>query len=548
MRTKRTVFILLVVGIGLLAFRPADQFFELTKNFEIFSALFQELNEYYVDPVNTTQNMKTAIDGMLNALDPYTNYIPEDQIEDYRTQTTGVYGGIGAEISNKNGRLVVTMPNAGFAADKAGIQIGDEIVKVGDKSTIGYTVEQLSKLLKGQAGTEVVLHIKRFGTEKELIIPIKRENIQIQNVPYVGMVSQDVGMIKLSEFTVNAAREVEKALNELKSKGAKKIIFDLRNNPGGLLQEAINICNIFIPKGSEVVSTRGKVKAWNRTYIAEDMPRDTEIPIAVLINKSSASASEIVSGVMQDYDRGVIIGQRSFGKGLVQATRSLPYNSKLKVTVAKYYIPSGRCIQEIDYSKRDSQGKAGKIADSLRNEFKTRNGRKVYDGGGVMPDILTQTPSYSALTKYLLEKGHIFDYATEFRYKNPSLPTTAKEFALSDAQYKDFVTWAKNRKLEYSTPLEKSLEDLKSKAEQEKNSEKIKAQIAALEKTIAQSKSDDFEVYKNEIIELLEAEIVGRYYFRRGQIEASFDDDPEILEALKILSDPNRYQQILGIK
>ncbi len=544
---KKVLALVILVGVTLLAFRPTDELFEISKNFEILSSLFQELNEYYVDEVNTARSMKAAIDAMLNTLDPYTNYIPEDQIEDYRTQTTGVYGGIGTEISVKRGRLLVSMPAAGFAADKAGIRIGDEIIQVGDKSVVGYSIEQLSKLLKGQAGSEVVIHIKRLGEEKPLVFKIKRENIQINSVPYWGMVSQDVGIIKLSEFTANASRDVKKSLAELKTQGAKKIILDLRGNPGGLLQEAISICNIFISKDLEVVSTKGKVKAWNRTYQATDSPEDTEIPIAVLINRNSASASEIVSGVIQDYDRGVLIGQRSFGKGLVQATRSLPYNSKLKVTVAKYYIPSGRCIQEIDYAHRNPQGKAEKIADSLRAEFKTRNGRKVYDGGGVSPDVEVPLPQYSALTKYLLDNGLIFDYATEYRLKNQSI-AAAKEFSIDDAKYQEFVKWLKNKDLNYTSPLEQNLAELKAKAEKEKNNEKILIQIKEIEKTVAASKSSDLDTYKQEIIEKLEEEIISRYYFKAGQIEATFDEDPEIGKALEILGDVKKYNSILSPK
>jgi carboxyl-terminal processing protease len=544
---KRKFFLwVIVLAFGFVAFRPTDELFEITKNFEILSSLFQELNEYYVDEVSTSRSMKAAIDAMLNTLDPYTNYIPEDQIEDYRTQTTGVYGGIGTEIAIKAGRLLVTMPTAGFAADKAGIRIGDEVIQVGDKSVVGFSIEQLSKLLKGQAGSEVVVHIKRYGESKPMVFNIKRENIQISNVPYSGMVNSEIGIIKLTEFTANASKEVKKSLLELKSKGAKHIILDLRGNPGGLLQEAINICNIFIPKGLEVVSTKGKVKAWNRTYHATEAPEDTQIPIAVLINRNSASASEIVSGVIQDYDRGVLIGQRSFGKGLVQATRSLPYNSKLKVTVAKYYIPSGRCIQEIDYANRNSQGKAEKFADSLKAEFKTSKGRKVYDGGGVSPDVELPLQNYSAITKHLLDNGLIFDFATEYRFKNPELPK-AREFTVSDQLYRDFVKWLQNRDLKYSNPLEKILQELKSKAEKEKNNGDILAQIAQLEKVIAKSKSEDLNIYQEEIRQRLEEEIVSRYYFKTGLIESSFDDDPELKKAVEILSDKQKYNSILNL-
>jgi carboxyl-terminal processing protease len=539
--------ILLVLAITLMSYKPSEKYFEIAKNLDIFATLFQEINKYYVEEVSPTDLMKTGIDAMLNKLDPYTNYISEDRIEDYRTISTGEYGGIGAVISTKNGRVMVVMPNEGYAADRAGLEIGDEIITIDGTDVRSRGISEVSKLLKGQANSEIELTIVRLGVADPIDFKIKREKIKLKNVPYYGMVTDDIGMIQLTDFTRNASREVRDALIKLKDSGAKKIILDLRGNPGGLLSESIDISNVFISKGSEIVSTKGKIKDWNRTHKAMNQAEDTEIPLVVLINNNSASAAEIVSGSIQDYDRGVLVGQRSFGKGLVQATRSLSYNSKLKVTVAKYYIPSGRCIQELDYGNRNSDGTVAKMPDSLRVAFKTKNGRVVYDGEGVSPDVEVEKEDYAKITRSLVGKGILFDYATKFKHEHEEI-ATARKFEMSDAEYAKFIVWAKKQDYSYQTNVEKSLDNLIASAKKDKYYEDIKAQIKQLESKINTNKEGDLAHFKNEIREELEKEIISRYFLEKGQMEATFDDNEEIRTAIAVLNDSERYKKILSGK
>lgn len=546
-RLRPWAFLLLGSSLLLLVSFTAtksDRYFEIAKNMRIFAKLYEEVNTYYVDEVNPSMFMGSAIDAMLATLDPYTNYISEDKIEDYRTMTTGEYGGIGVSIGMMNGQVTILGVNQGFAASKAGIRIGDRILKADGIVLSGKEGEEVNRLLKGQAGTELRLSIDRLGEAKPLELQLRREKIQLRNVPYYGMVTQDIGMIRLTDFTRKASKEVRDALLDLKAQGAKKIILDLRGNPGGLLNEAIEISNIFLPKGSEIVTTKGRIQDWNRQHNALDNPADTEIPLAVLINGNSASAAEIVSGVMQDYDRGVLVGERSFGKGLVQATRPLEFNSKLKITVAKYYIPSGRCIQAIDYSHREEDGKAGKVPDSLRVAFKTRNGRTVYDGGGVSPDVPVARLKLAPVSQALLRNGLIFDYATLYRQRNAQI-AQARQFALTDAEFEQFVQWAKGRKYDYTTKVEKSLEELVASAQDDRYYDDIKAQIKQLEDRIGHNKEQDLYKFRPEIRELLEEEIAKRYYMESGAVEASFDDDEDVLTAIRLLSDPQAYAKLL---
>ena len=546
MNAKRTGVLLVVVAIvGLFAFRgPGDQYFAIAKNLDIFATLFKEVNTYYVDEVNPNQLVKVGIDAMLKSLDPYTNYIPEDDIEDYRTMTTGQYGGIGAVIGKRDGRNMVLMPYHGFPAHKSGLKIGDEITKIDDIDVTNKSVDQISKLLKGQSNTDLTITIKRYGEEYELPITLKRERITVDNVPYKGMVTEDIGYIKLSNFTTGAGREVEKAVRQLKEEGAKKIIFDVRGNPGGLLSESVNVSNVFIPKGSEVVSTKGKVKDWNKSYKALDNPVDTEIPLVVLTSSRSASAAEIVSGVLQDYDRAVLVGEKTFGKGLVQATRPLTYNSQLKVTTAKYYTPSGRCIQAIDYSNRNIDGSVGRVPDSLKSAFQTSSGRVVYDGGGIKPDIAVKDNRLSSIAVSLYAKSLIFDYATQYFYQHPE-EVDPKTFQLTDEEYQQFVAWLQDKDYDYVTEVEQTIDDLTEIAKDEKYFASIEQQIADLRKQVQHNKESDLQKFNGEIRELLESEIVGRYHLSEGKIEASFDDDSTVQAAVEVLNDAERYQKIL---
>ncbi|HOY95750.1 MAG TPA: S41 family peptidase [Catalimonadaceae bacterium] len=546
-KMKWLFVVALAAILGIAAQAPTEKYFDIARNLDIFATLLKEVNSYYVDDVNPNRMVKSGIDAMLNTLDPYTNYIPEDEIENYRTMTTGMYGGIGAVIGRRKDRNIILMPYNGFPADKAGLKIGDEILEIDGFDVKKKNSAEVSKLLKGQAGTKVKLKVVKLGKTEPEIIEFQRERIKVDNVPYFGMVSGNIGYIQLSEFTSDASREVKKGIEDLKAKGATKLIFDLRDNPGGLLNEAVNISNLFIPKDKLVVNTKGKVAEWVKEYKALNPPFDTEIPIAVLISGKSASASEIVSGVLQDYDRGVLIGQKSYGKGLVQTTRPLTYNSQLKVTTAKYYIPSGRCIQAIDYSNRGSDGTVKKFADSLRMAFKTSNGRVVYDGGGVSPDVEVKRESYAQITSSLISKDLIFDYASVYYLAHPKI-VPAKEFQLSDAEYNDFVTWLKDKEYDYTTKVETSIKDLAAAAQKEKYYDEIKVQLDALKTRMAHNKEHDLEKNKDEIREVLEHEIVSRYYFEKGVKEAGFDDDPEVKEAIRVLNDTGLYQKILSGK
>ncbi len=522
----------------------SDKYFEISKNLDIFATLFKEINMYYVDEVNPNTLMQEGIDAMLKSLDPYTNYIPEDEIEDYRTMHTGQYGGIGALVGNRNNKTIVLMPYIGYPAHESGLKIGDEILKIDDVELKSKNSAEVSKLLKGQAGTVLNLVIKRFGESQEKEITVTRKNIKIDNVPYFGMIKEDVGYIQLTDFMLGAGNEVKNALEKLKAEGAKKIILDLRGNPGGLLNEAVNICNIFIPKDADVVSTKGKIEEWNKTYRASMSATDTEIPLIVLANGRSASASEIVSGVLQDYDRGVLIGQRTFGKGLVQTTRFLSYNSQLKVTTAKYYIPSGRCIQAIDYSTKDANGKAVKFPDSLKREFKTRNGRTVYDGNGLEPDLEITKAEEGLVVASLRDKSLIFDYATEYHYQHPQI-SDSKNFSITEAEYQAFVSWLQGKDYDYQSQVEKSIEELETKAKQENYYESIKAQLEEMKLKVAHNEKTDLQTYKSQIIDLLNIEIASRYYFQEGQIENSFRQDAEVKAALELFDNMEKYNNIL---
>jgi carboxyl-terminal processing protease len=548
---KYKLFILgSVIGLSslsLYSFTQTDKYFEIAKNLDIFATLFKEVNTYYVDEVNPNKFMKDGIDAMLENLDPYTNYIPEDEIEDYRTHMTGQYGGIGAVIGSRNDHAMILMPYEGFPAHKGGLMIGDEIIYVDGIETKGKNTTDISKLLKGQAGTQVKVTVKRYGVADKFDVVLTREKIKIENVPYYGMINEKTGYIKLSEFTNNASKDVKNALVDLKTKGAKSIVFDLRDNPGGLLNEAINISNIFIQKDKSIVSTKGKTSEWNKVYYATSSPVDMDIPVVMLTSSRSASASEIVSGVIQDYDRGVIVGQRSYGKGLVQATRPLSYNSQLKITTAKYYTPSGRCIQAIDYTHRNEDGSAGKIPDSLRTAFKTKNGRVVYDGGGITPDIAVERKAIAPIIGSLYSKNLIFDYATLYVSKNKTIKS-AKEYVFTDADYDDFVKFLAGKEYDYKTKVEGTLDELEKNSKTEKYYDGIKDQIETLRKQVSHNKENDLTTFKEDIKEMLEEEIISRYYLQKGIIEASFDDDEDIQAALKVLDNPAEYSKILSGK
>lgn len=539
---KPILWIASLIVIIFFAFRPTDRLFEIQKNLDIFATAFREVNNLYVDEINPNTLMKTGLDAMLDSLDPYTNYIPEDEIEDYRTMTTGQYGGIGAYVNTRDGRSIVTMPYEGFAAQKAGLKIGDEILKINGISLKGKNANDVHKLLKGQAGTKITLEIMPVGQTTLKEISFNRETIKVDNVRYFNMVTPEIGYVSLTDFTRGASKEVKNAVEKLKEQGAKKIILDLRGNPGGLLDEAVDICNLFINRDMEVVSTKGKGTTWNKTYKSLNAPYDLEIPMVVMVNNRSASASEIVAGVIQDYDRGVVVGQKSFGKGLVQSTKPLSYNSQIKITTAKYYTPSGRCIQALDYSKRKKDGSVEKFADSLKRSFKTKNGRLVYDGAGVDPDLAVPARKTPAILRALRDKHLVFDYATVYTSKITKLPSP-RDFRLTEAEYQDFVKWVKTKGYDYTTTSEKMLKELEEKAKDEKAN--IDAQIKALQTKFQQNKDTDLQTFKEDIRSALEHDIVARFYFEKGQTEANFNYDDDLKMAISLLKDANRHQDIL---
>ena len=549
-RSVAVFFVAVLVTVSMSAYSSLtsnDRYFQIVKNLDIFATLFKEVNTYYVDEVNPNELIKVGIDAMLNSLDPYTDYIPEDDIEAYMTMTTGEYGGIGALVDNKDGINTITMPYKGSPAYKAGLKIGDQILAVNGIDLRGKDSDDISKLLKGASSSELEMRIKRPFVEEEFTVNVKREKITLDNVPYFGMITEDVGYVRLSDFTTKAGKEVASAVKKLRGQGANKMILDLRGNPGGLLDEAIRVSNVFVEKGRDIVSTRGKLETWTKSYKSQMDAVDTEMPLVVLIDNGSASASEIVSGVMQDYDRGVLVGRRTFGKGLVQQTRPLAYNSQLKVTTAKYYIPSGRCIQAIDYSDRNPDGSVGKIPDSLKTAFKTARGRTVFDGGGLTPDIKVEPEAYSPISFSLLKNDLIFHYATKYAFENPEIEE-AISFALTDQEYQEFVDWLSGKDYNYITEVEKSVKRLVASAKKEKYYGEIEKQILDLQTVTLHNKSSDLINFKKEIKTILEQEIVSRYYLQEGAIESTFREDADIIMAVQVLQDSERYSEILATK
>lgn len=545
---KRSSIITTLVAVAILVLAMkspiGDRSFDIIKNLDIFITAFKEVNTYYVDEINPNKLMRTGLDAMLSSLDPYTDYIPEDDIEDYRTSTTGEYGGIGAIVEKRSGISTVVLVYEGYPASKAGLISGDQILGINDVNLEDKSSGEISKLLKGQSKSKLKLQVKRYGIENPFDVEMERAKITIDNVPYAGMVTEDIGYLKLTDFTTNAGQEVKNAVLQLKADGAEKIILDLRGNPGGLLNEAVNVSNVFVDKGKEVVTTKGKLSKDLRVYNTLNDPVDTKIPLVILTSRGSASASEIVAGVVQDYDRGVLVGQRTFGKGLVQQTRPLAYNSQIKVTTSKYYIPSGRCIQAIDYSNRNEDGSVGKIPDSLQVPFKTLKGRIVYDGGGVSPDIEIETYKYAPITYSLMQKDLVFNYANKFHFENKEI-APAKDFKITDEIYQDFITWLSDKDYDYTTKVEKEIDKLIKVAQTEKYYNDISEQIDALRASTLHNKEQDILTFKSEISILLKQEICSRYYLQDGIVEANFDSDEEIKAAISVLNDTDSYSQLL---
>ncbi|NQU84729.1 MAG: S41 family peptidase [Mariniphaga sp.] len=536
-----TIVIILIAGIGLISFNNDQKNFNIAKNLDIYYTLFNELNTFYVDEINPNKLVTSSINQMLNSLDPYTNYISEEDIEDFRFMTTGEYAGIGALIGKQNGKIVISESYEGYPAQLNGIKAGDVLLEVAGKSTENMSTEDVSSLLKGPARKPVKVKLQRYGQKKPFELDITREKISIDAVPYYGMLDETTGYIRLSSFTQNCSNEVKKALVELKSQhNAKSLVLDLRSNPGGLLVEAVKIMNLFISQGEDIVSTKGKVKQWDKTYTSNTQPLDTSIQIAVLVNRNSASASEIIAGAMQDLDRGLVIGNKTFGKGLVQTTRDLSYNAKLKVTTAKYYIPSGRCIQVLDYSHRNEDGSVGSIPDSLITEYTTKNGRLVYDGGGVAPDVPVKQERLSTLSFELARRFLVFDFATQFANNHESIPDP-EEFKLTDDIYTGFIAFVKEQGFEYESQSQNVIKELIKTAKREKYFDSASNEFKALEEKLTPNLETNLRKFKPELSELLEDEIVSRYYYQKGAIRAAIDDDKVIKKAVEILNQHNVY-------
>ena len=539
----------LVLSAGLLAlsftiWSFGDDLFQISKNLEVFASLYKEVNINYVDEINSAQLLKTGADAMLNGLDPYTEFVPESEIEDYKLHYVSTqYGGIGASIFIRNKKILVSGVFEGYPAQKADIRAGDELLQINGVSLAGKNNDQVSQLLKGSKGATVKLIVKRGdGPSAEKLLT--RDEIKQPNVSYYGMVDGNMGYIKLDRFLENSAQEVMDAVIAVKKNNPNGIILDLRSNGGGILQEAVKIVNLFVPKDVMVVSQKGKVKEKNYTWNTVSTPIAGDLPLTVLVNNHSASASEIVAGALQDLDRAVVIGQRSYGKGLVQQTFPLEYNSLVKITIAKYYVPSGRCIQALDYTHRQDDGSVLKVADSLIHEFKTKNGRSVYDGSGIYPDLFIKQDKYATVTQALISKLFLFDYATKYREAHPKIADAAT-FKLTDAEYDDFTKYLSTKNYSYSTPAERVLENLKSDATNEKEFKEIQTEYDILKAKLLNSKKNDLQIHKDEIKPLLENEIVSRYYFEKGRSLNSFKHDKELASAVKTMQDKAQLAAIL---
>jgi carboxyl-terminal processing protease len=541
-----TLSLLLLAGIttGFLVSQESRDF-RIAKNLDIFLSLFRELNTFYVDEIDPDKIVKTGIDNMLRTLDPYTVYFPESDADEFAILTTGKYGGIGSMVRGGGEYVVISEVYKGFPSDKAGIKAGDQITKVDGVSLKGMTSEKVSDKLKGSPGTDITVTVSRNGREQDF--RMKREKIVIPSVPFFGMIDSKTGYIRFSSFTQDCIQEVKNALVTLKASNPGQIILDLRSNPGGLLTEAVEIVNLFVGPGNNVVSTKGRVKQFDEDFKTTKAAVDEKIPLAVLINRGSASAAEIVAGAIQDLDRGVIVGQRSYGKGLVQVSRSLSYNAQLKVTTAKYYIPSGRCVQALDFSNPNEDGSVGYIPDSLISVFKTRNGRTVKDGGGITPDIESLPEPLSQITAELFMRNYIFDFATQYYWAHPVIKTPA-DFVFTDKDYTDFANMLATRNFSYKTITQTSLNELIETAKKEKYYDLHKDLFTRLENDLSHSLRQDLSLFRPEITELLEEEIVSRYFYEGGAIAWGLKRDEQLSKAVEILNNPAKYSSVLSGK
>lgn len=558
MNTKKSLIAALVIflGLGMSSFKGDDRNFQIAKNLDLFNAIFKELDMFYVDTVDVEKMIQEGVQGMLSLTDPYTEYYPEEEVSSLKEMITGKYGGIGAAIRyyEAKDRIAVVEPTEGMPAAEAGVKAGDIILSVGGKEMVRGDMKpqefsgKVSEALRGEPGTSFVLRVLRPLKNDSTVLEFKltRKNIRTNPVPYYGLVRDSVGYIALTGFTDNCSKDFKKAFIELKQQGARSLIIDLRDNGGGSVGEAVDIINYFVPKGQEIVSMKGKLKQAQGSYKTQNEPIDTQIPLAVLVNGASASASEIVSGSLQDLDRAVIIGSRTYGKGLVQTTRNLPYNGTLKVTTSKYYIPSGRCIQAIDYAKKNADGSVARTPDSLTNVFHTVAGREVRDGGGIRPDIEIKEDKFPNIIFYLMNEDIIFDYATQYCWDHPTL-TSVDAFQLTDADYEDFKKLVKSRNFKYDRQSEKLLKTLKEMAEFEGYMEGASEEFKALEKKLNHNLDRDLDHFAKPIKEYISQEIITRYFYQRGAVMERLKDDKDLEKAVEVLGNSAEYTRILSV-
>ncbi|WP_294824128.1 S41 family peptidase [uncultured Flavobacterium sp.] len=537
---KRYVLPTLAAGFMFVGVSFKDDFFEIAKQIEIFTTLFKTVNNNYVDETNPAELMDRAIKSMLEDLDPYTNYFNEQDVAKFKINSTGEYTGIGAQIARKEGKLIIKEPYKDYPADKAGLKAGDEIIQIGDVLLADFK-EDAGELLKGSRNTKIDIKYLRQG--KQMSTQLVLNEVDVKAVPYYSLVGKETGYIVLSQFNAKASQETKAALIDLKGQGAKNIILDLRGNPGGLLNEAVNICNLFVKQDETIVTTKSKNEKYNNTYKTQKTPVDLEIPLVVLVDGKSASASEIVAGALQDLDRAVVVGSRSFGKGLVQRPLDLTYGTQVKVTISRYYTPSGRGIQALDYTHKDADGKAIRIDKKDYNAFKTRKGRTVYDGGGILPDVELEESKQSAIADALIRKDGIFNYATVYYYKNPNVGTAIP--TVTDVEFESFKAYLKKEKFEFDTETEKSLKATLEVAKKEKVDQSIAAEYNQLLTALQKSEEKELNTHKNEIKQLLLDELIKRYQYKEGLYKYYTTSNPEIQKAAALLNNAAQYNKIL---
>ena len=541
--------VLLLIGVTFfLGFKSGDnRSFQIAKNLDIFNSIVKELDMFYVDTINANKTIRSGIDAMLYSLDPYTEYFPEEDQTELEQMLKNSYGGIGSIITwnPKLKRSMIAEPYENMPAANVGLKVGDILMEIDGKDLAGKNNQEVSEMLRGQVGTSFKLKVQRPGTEKPLEFDIVRRSIQMPLIPYYTVLDNNIGYINLSTFSGNPSKEFKQAFLDLKKRGITSLVIDLRNNGGGLLEEAVEIANFFLPRGKTLVTTKGKIKQASNTYKTLREPLDLEIPLTVLVNSGTASSSEILAGSLQDLDRAVIVGSRTFGKGLVQTTRPLPYGATMKLTTSKYYIPSGRCVQAIDYKHRNEDGSVGRMPDSLTTVFHTAAGREVRDGGGVTPDIVVKQDKLPNILFYLVNDNLIFDYATDYCLKHPTIPSP-EDFKITDADYADFKAMVKKADFKYDQQTEKILKSLKEMAEFEGYLTDASDEFKALEKKLTHNLDRDLDHFSKDIKNMIAVEIIKRYYYQRGSIIQQLKDDDDLKEAVKILGDLTKYKEMLS--